>query len=279
MKKKTLILLLTSFIAVLTLAGCGSSKADTKDSSDSGKKKITIATSGAPKPFTYVDDQNELTGYDIDVVKAIFKKIGKYDIAFEKTEFTSVLSGLDTDRYQVGANNFAMNEERKEKYIYSNTIFKNQYVIAVADDVNDIHSFEDLKGKSTEVSPGLNYATALENYNKENPDAKVNINYSEAELLNVLQNVESGKYDFQLIDKAMAQQFIKEHDLKLKLIDLSEADVKRIGSPYSYLLISKTDDGAKLTKEINEALKTATKDGTLTKISEKYFNEDFAPKE
>lgn len=279
MKKKTFILLLTSLIAALTLAGCGSTKGETKDTGASDKKKITVATSGAPKPFTYVDDQNELTGYDIDVVKAIFKKIDKYQVAFEKTEFTSVLSGLDTDRYQIGANNFAMNNERKEKYIYSEPIFKNQYVIAVADGTNDIKSFEDLKGKSTEVSPGLNYATALENYNKENPDAKVEINYSEAELLNVLQNVESGKFDFQLIDKAMAQQFIKEHDLKLKLIDLSEADVKRIGSPYSYLLISKTDEGAALAKEINQALKEATEDGTITKISEKYFNEDFAPKE
>ncbi|MDT2612472.1 transporter substrate-binding domain-containing protein [Enterococcus dongliensis] len=279
MKKRALFLLLTSVITILVLAGCGSNKNDTKNADESNKKQITIATSSAPKPFTYVNDQNELEGYDIDVVKAIFKKIGKYDVDFEKTEFTSVLSGLDTDRYQVGANNFAMNEERKEKYIYSNPIFKNQYVIAVAENTNSIKSFEDLQGKSTEVSPGLNYATALENYNKENPDNKVAINYSEAELLNVLQNVETGKYDFQLIDKAMAQQFIKEHDLKLKLIDLSETDVKRIGSPYSYLLISKTDDGEKLTKEINEALKEATDDGTLTEISEKYFNEDFAPKD
>ncbi|MGX7205857.1 transporter substrate-binding domain-containing protein [Enterococcus pingfangensis] len=275
---KKLILTLTAVIGILVLAGCGTASSKTKSTSDDSKKiPITIATSGAPKPFTYVDENGELTGYDIDVAKAIFKKIGKYSVKFEKTEFTSVLSGLDTDRYQVGANNFAMNDERKEKYIYSDPIFKNQYVIAVAEDTTDVNSFADLAGKSTEVSPGLNYATALENYNKENDGAKVEINYSEAELLNVLQNVEVGKYDFQLIDRAMAEQFIKEHDLKLKLINLSDEDSEKIGSPYSYLLISKTDDGAALTKEINTALAEAIEDGTITKISKKHFNEDFAP--
>jgi polar amino acid transport system substrate-binding protein len=41
----------------------------------------------------------------------------------------------------------------------------------------------------------------------------------------------------------------------------------------------KTDDGAALVEEINAALKEAIEDGTITEISEKYFGEDFAPKE
>lgn len=281
MKKKTLGLLVTVAVGAIILAGCTKGDAakdkestDTKDA----KKEIVVATSGAPKPFSYADDKGDVTGYDIEVVKAIFKELPDYTVKFEKTEFTSVLAGLDTDRYQIGANNFAMNDERKEKYIYSDPIFRNQYVIAVPEDVENISSFADLKGKSTEVSPGLNYATALENYNTENPDAKVTIDYSEAELLNVLQNVESGKYDFQLIDKAMGQLFIDEHGLKLKLVDLSEDDSERIATPYSYLLLSKTDDGEKLVDEVNTALKTIIENGTVSEISQKFLGGDFAPK-
>lgn len=62
-------------------------------------------------------------------------------------------------------------------------------MIAVAEESTEINNFNDLVGKSTEVSPGLNYATALEKYNEENPDALIDINYSEAELLVVLQGV------------------------------------------------------------------------------------------
>ena len=278
MKKNQIVKTFLTLTGALLLAACGSTNA-AETSEESSKEKIVIATSGAPKPFTYVNENDELVGYDIELVEAVFEKIDKYDISFEKAERASVLSGLDTDRYQVGANNFASNDERREKYIFSDAIYKNQYVIAVAEESTEINNFNDLVGKSTEVSPGLNYATALEKYNEENPDALIDINYSEAELLVVLQGVESGKHDFQLIDKAMASLFIEEHGLKLKLIELSEEDSSRIGAPYSYLLISKTDDGAALVEEINAALKEAIEDGTITEISEKYFGEDFAPKE
>lgn len=280
MKKKRYFLLVLVGVLFL-IAACGGKNTKGKTTArdnKSDKKEVVVGTSGSPKPFTFVDESNELTGYDIEVVKAIFAELPDYDVTFEKTEFSSVLAGLDTNRYQIGANNFAMNDERKEKYIYSDPIFKNQYVIAIPEKVSGIESFADLKGKSTEVSPGLNYATALENYNQENSDAQVKIDYSEAELLNVLQNVESGKYDFQLIDKAMGQQFIDEHQLKLKLIDLSAEDSKRIGTPYSYLLLSKTEEGEKLVKQVNKALKKVIDNGKASEISEQFLGGDFAPK-
>ena len=166
MKKNQIVKTFLTLTGALLLAACGSTDA-AETGEESSKEKIVIATSGAPKPFTYVNENDELVGYDIELVEAVFEKIDKYDISFEKAERASVLSGLDTDRYQVGANNFASNDERREKYIFSDAIFKNQYVIAVAEESTEINSFTDLVGKSTEVSPGLNYATALEKYNEE----------------------------------------------------------------------------------------------------------------
>ena len=210
-------------------------------------------------------------------MRAVFKELPQYEISFEKTEFPSIFAGLDSDRYQVGANNFGMNEDRKQKYIYTDPIFKNQFVIAVAENRSDINSFADLQGKTTEVQPGVNYTTALERYNKTHSDKPVKLNYSEADLLPVLQNVESGKYDFQLIDAAMLQNYMDEFGLKVKAVELSDEDTELIGSPYSYLLVSKGPNGEQLAKEINGALSKLVKDGTIGKISEKYFGEDFSP--
>lgn len=262
-------------LGVLSLVGCDN---QTTTTANTGKQKIVIGTSGAPSPFTTVDDKGELVGYDIDVVKAVFAQLPQYEISFEITEFPSVLAGLDSQRYQVGANNYAMNEKRKEKYFYSDPIFKNQYVIAVAKNNQQINGFSDLKGKSTEVSPGLNYATALESYNEQNPNNPVKIVYSEAELLPVLQHVESGQYDFQLIDKVMLAQYINEHQLNLKTIELSKEDAERIASPYSYLLISKGAQGQQLTQDINQAIQKIIHNGELSKISQHYFGADYSPK-
>ncbi|MBP2643307.1 MAG: tcyJ [Firmicutes bacterium] len=274
---KLLILITILMAVILAVAGC-SSNSSTQSNGSASKKKIVVATGGQPKPFSYVDEKNEITGYDIEIVKAIFAKLPQYEVSFEKTEFPSIFAGLDSDRYQIGANNFAMNKERKEKYIYSNPIFKNQYVIAVAANNNSIHSFSDLPGKRSEVNAGTNFTTALENYNKEHPDKPVLLNYTEGDLVPVMQNVESGKFDFQLIDAAMLQEYITQYGLKLKAIPLTQAESDAIAAPYSYLIISKGPNGEQLAKEINTVLADLVKDGTITNISQKYFHADYAPK-
>jgi len=294
MKKTTRKKFLSLIAAVVTTAilvtGCSSAansssaspaanaSASSAVSQSTAKTKIAIATGGAPKPFTYVNDQNQLEGYDIEVVKAIFEKLPQYEISFEKTEFTSIFAGLDSDRYQIGANNFGMNDARKAKYIYSAPIFKNQFVIAVKSDRTDINKFSDLLGKATEVSAGLNYALALERYNKDHTDNPAKLTYTKADLASVLQHVENGQFDFQLIDAAMLEQYIKEYKLKIKAITLSEEDMKLIGSQYSYLLISKGKISEQLAKDVDTSLAERIKDGTVSKISQKYFGSDYAPK-
>jgi polar amino acid transport system substrate-binding protein len=259
-------------------AGTTAAAASTAPSAPAAKTKIKVATGGSPRPFSYVNDKNELEGYDIEVVKAVFKELPQYEISFEKTEFTSIFAGLDSDRYQIGANNFAMNEARKQKYVYTNAIFKNQYVIAQASSRTDLNVFKDLQGKTTEVNAGVNYTTAIENYNKTHTDNPVKLKYTEADMLATLQNVESGKADFQLIDAAIMQKYVTDYKLKLKAVPLSEEETKLIGAPYSYLILSKGKYTEQLEKDINGALDKLVKDGTVGKISTKYFGGDFSPK-
>lgn len=279
---RTLGLSLSAMTMLVGLAACGNSDSSGEAVAEGspatgGKTKIVIATGGAPKPFSYVNDNNELDGYDIQVVKAIFEGLPQYEASIEKTEFSSIFAGLDSDRYQIGANNFASNEERREKYNFSNPIFKNKFVIAVAADRNDIKSFADLEGKTTEVSPGVNYTVALENYNKKAAKTPVNLKYSEAEMAVILQSVESGVSDFNLIDSAMLQMYIDEYGLKLKSIPLSQEDSDRIGVPYSYLILSKGKQSEQLTKDVNQRIKALIEDGTISKLSNKYLKGDFAP--
>lgn len=268
--------------ATLTLAlvACGNEKAAEKGNTTANntqKTKITIATGGNPKPFSYLNDNNELDGYDIQVVKKIFEGLPQYDTTIEATEFASVFAGLDSDRYQIGANNFAKNAKRAEKYYFSDPIFKNQYVIAVAENRDDIKSFADLEGKSTEVSSGVNYTVALEEYNEKLAKTPVKLKYTEAEMVPILQNVESGVSDFNLIDNSMLQLYINEYGLKLKAIPLSQEDSDRIGVPYSYLLLSKGSNSEQLLKDVNARIKELIKDGSITEISQKYLHGDFAP--
>lgn len=240
---------------------------------------VTVATSGSPKPFTYVDGRDQLTGQNIELLKAVFKKLPQYKLKLEKTEFDSIFSGLNSGRYQMGVNNIAKNPERQKNYLFSDPMFKNSYVVIYKSDnkeAKQANSWDDLAGHSTVGSTGVNTSTAIEEFNKKHPDKKIDLNYSEEDLTTQLQGVESGKYDFLLMDKPMFEYYQKELGLKLTGKPVSgDLEKELLSEPYSYFVFSK--DQKQLQKDVNKALKEVTRDGTSKKINEKYFGEDYSP--
>jgi polar amino acid transport system substrate-binding protein len=272
--KKSVALTLTTILAAGTLTA-GSIPVLAADN-DSSEEKTTIyaATSGSPRPFSFYDDDNELTGHNIELVQAIFDKLPQYDLVFEVTDFTSIFAGLDSDKYQLGVNNFGMNEERKEKYLFTDPIFDNALIVVANKniDLSEVSSYEDLAGLSFVGQAGVNQTTNVENYNEANPDNQINIVYTEEDLAVQLSNVESGKYDFTTIDKPMYYGYYQpEFNFDLNVSDL---DGYTEGL-YSYLLVSKGNE--QLVEDINEALKEVVEDGTSKEINEKYFFDDYSP--
>ena len=117
-------------------------------------------------------------------------------------------------------------------------------------------------------------------YSEANPDKAVKLNYSQSDLTTMLSNVESGKYDFQLIDRTTLNAYLSDYGLKLKAVELPQDEADNISSnPYAYYLLPKTEEGEALAKEINQAFEEVVADGTALKISEQYLNGDYLPKE
>ncbi|WP_165964786.1 transporter substrate-binding domain-containing protein [Periweissella cryptocerci] len=277
MNKKMGILGIT-LAAGFILGGCGTKAASTK-SADSNVKTIVVGTSGMPKPFTYADENGKLAGYDIDTVRALDKELKQYKFEFKKTEITSVLAGLDAGRFQIGANNFGYNDERAEKYLYTKPTFQDWFVLVVRNNNQTIKQFADVAGKTTVATPGVNFTMALEKFNK-TASTKTKITYSQEDPAKQVQDISSGKYDYALIDKPLFDAYKKEFKLtNLKGLDLSTSDEKKVTprTPYSYLLVSKTDGGQQLVKDLNKAIVKIQADGTQAKISQKYFGEDYVP--
>lgn len=84
------------------LAACSNSKSATS----SGKTEVKVATNASPKPFNY-EENGKLTGYEIEVIRAIFKGSNKYKVKFETIEWSGIFAGLDSDRYQMAVNNIS----------------------------------------------------------------------------------------------------------------------------------------------------------------------------
>ena len=262
-------------VAAGLLAGCsGGDKKDTASSEAAtpGKKEIIVATNASPKPFNY-EENGELTGYEIEVVRAIFKDSDKYDVKFEKTEWSGVFAGLDADRYQMAVNNISYTKERAEKYLYAAPTAKNPNVLVVKKDDSSIKSLDDIGGKSTEVVQGTTSAKQLEDYNKQHADNPTVLNYTKADFQQIMSRLSDGQFDYKIFDKIGVETVIKNQGLdNLKVIELPSDQ-----QPYVYPLLAKGQD--ELKTFVDKRIQELYKDGTLEKLSKQFFGDTYLPAE
>ncbi|MFC3932021.1 amino acid ABC transporter substrate-binding protein [Streptococcus dentapri] len=264
MKLKNIVRFSALAVASLAILAACSSKS-------SGKETVNFATVGTTAPFSYEDKDGNLTGYDVEVAKAVFKDSDKYEVKFQKTEWSSVFAGLDSGKYQIGGNNISYSDERASKYLYSEPTGTTPSVLTVPQD-SDIKSYDDIGGHSTQVVQGTTTAKQLEDYNKNNPDNPVDLKYTDEDITQILGNLNDGKFDFKLFDAPTVNNIINTQSLtNLKTIELKSDD-----QPFIYFVFS--SDQEDLQKFVNKRLEELQKDGTLAKLAKKYLgNADYIP--
>ncbi|WP_165209105.1 amino acid ABC transporter substrate-binding protein [Streptococcus tangpeifui] len=266
MKLKNIVKLGAVAVAsVAILAACSSKGAS------GGKETVNFATVGTTAPFSYEDKNGNLTGYDIEVAKAVFKGSDKYKVEFKKTEWSSVFAGLDSGKYQMGGNNISYSTDRAKKYLYSEPTGTTPTVLTVPKD-SDIKSYDDIAGHSTQVVQGTTTAKQLEDYNKKHSDNPVDINYTEEDVTQILGSLNDGKFDFKLFDAPTVNSVIKSQNLS----NLKTIDVPSEQKPFIYFVFS--SDQKDLQSYVNKRLEKLQKDGTLAKLAEKHLgNKDYIP--
>ena len=253
-------------LAAGVLTACGS---NSSSKSESGKKDITVVTNASPKPFNYENEKGELTGYEIEVVRAIFKD-SDYNVKFEKTEWSGIFAGLDADRFQLAVNNISYTKERAGKYLYADPIAKNPNVLVVAKD-SDIKSLDDLGGKSTEVVQGTNSAAQLEKWNESHTGNPTKLSYTRADFQQIMSRLNDGRFDYKIFDKIGVETVIKNQNLtNLKVIELPSED-----QPYVYPLLAQGQDDLKAF--VDKRIKELYEDGTLAKLSKEFFGAEYLP--
>ena len=220
------------------------------------------------------NDYHHLTNH----FETAFKPLDGYDLQIEVTDIPSVFSGVTSGTYQIGVNNFSYNEERAKSYLYSYPYDKIGYVFITKKGAPEVKTFADAAGKSFEGQSGVSVTTAIESWNEKNPDKKIDITYTDADTAITLQHIEDGTTDLAIIDVAMYNAYQKEYNYDVVANQISDEDAKAIAdNSYAYYIFPK--DQEELRDKVDEQLKELKKDGTLSKLSQKYFGQDTAPED
>lgn len=252
------------------LAGCAASGKPAESTEAAGdqlariqaKGEIIVAMEGTWAPWTYHDESDQLVGYDVEVAKAVAEKLG-VTASFVEGEWDGLLAGLDAGRYDIMVNGVGITAERQEKYNFSTPYAYNKTAVIVRGDYDEIHSMEDLKGKSTANTISSTYATQAEAYGATVTGVD--------DLNQTIELLLAGRIDATLNTEVVFEDYKKAHpDADIKIAAYSD-EVENIAIP-----VRKDGDSATLLAAINQALVELDADGTLAALSNKYFGKDIS---
>lgn len=270
MKKR--IVILTTIITILALVLSACSTAVQAPSAQAANKqkpqnlleqikkdgKIKVGMEGTYAPFTFHDKDGKLTGFDVEIMVEIAKRLG-VEAEFIETKWDGMFAGLDAKRFDVIANEVTIKPDRLEKYDFSAPYIVSKSVLIVNEENSDIKSFEDLKGKKSGQSLTSNLADIARSF--------------EAEIVQVdgfnqsIDLLVSKRIEATINDSLSFMDFKKQRpEVPIKVVD--EMDITgQMG-----LMFNKGNK--ELVDAVNKALEDMKADGTYLKISEKWFGED-----
>lgn len=269
--KKWLALALASVFCLGALTGCGGSndKASSEGASSSAKEKIVVGLDDNYPPMGFKGDDGEITGFDVDVAKEAAKRLGR-GVEFKPIDWDSKEAELKSKRVDVLWNGLDITEKRKENMAFSEPYMDNrQIVFVLKDKVDTVKSVGDLTGKIVGTQSG---GTA-EEFIDENADFKNGLKEVKkyTDYISAFMDLENGRIDAIVADEITGRYYMSKHPEKIAALEVVVGPVSTFGIGF------RKDDDA-LRNEIQQVLDAMKADGTMAKISEKWFAKDITKK-
>ena len=276
MIKKTSVLILALLLALSVFAvGCGGGS--DKEDADNGEAATAEDTSFADiqekgtlvlgcdnefPPMAFVDD-GELAGYDLELAEAVCKKLG-VKLEAKPINWDSKELELTNKNIDVIWNGYTIDKDRNKKVEFTKPYLKNQQLIAVLAD-SDIKSKADLKGKILGAQIESAAETAV------NEDTEFADSLGELRGYDTYQkalfDLKSGnRIDGVAADEILLKYVMQQEPGTFVLLEDSLQD--------EYYGIGCRSGEVKLREAIDNALDELYEDGTVEKISKKWFDDN-----
>ncbi|WP_223700831.1 amino acid ABC transporter substrate-binding protein [Sutcliffiella deserti] len=271
-KLLTLFTLLFTFTVVLTACGTNNSNSNESTTGEDTPSQETdnllskveeegtllVGTEGTYPPFTFHNDSGKLTGFDVEIAEAIAERLG-VEVEFKETQWDAMFAGLDSERFDMIANQVGIREDRLEKYDFSDHYITSTAVVVAHEENDDVNGFEDIQDKESAQSLTSNYADLAREYNAEIVGVD---GFNQA-----IELLSSKRVDVTINDKLSVLDFQKNRPNAPVKVVAEHEDAAQSG-----FMFRKGNE--ELVDAVNEALAEIIEDGTYEEISEKWFGEN-----
>ena len=260
--KKTIKIQILIFISILitfSLAGCY--KSDNEKNTKSNT--VIIGYDNTFVPMGFLDNNNNPTGFDIDLAKEVFSRIN-IKVKFQNIDWSMKDVELNSGNVDVLWNGYTLTNERQKQVDYSKPYLSNSQVIVVSKQ-SGINTKKDLTNKIVATQQGSSSLDLLNNNNElvSRFKNKEPVLYDTFD--NAFRDLKSKRVDAVIVDDVLAKYYIsrsKDNNFKILNETLGKEE----------FVVGFKKGNTKLRDKVNTALDEIKKDNTFDKIYKKWFN-------
>lgn len=264
-------------LSIGLLAGCGGDQkaASSKAASAAadGKISVKLVLSSTERPLSWADENGKLQGYEYDIWQEVNKNLKSYhlDIQAVPPETQDVM--MESGDAKVASGGYYRTPRREKDYIVPKTPIgvSSVEVYMSKENAAKYKSLEDVVkggGKLVPNTPNGGIYKVLTDWNAAHDnilkEVPIQDGLTPAERLTSLKN---GQYDALVYPNNLGVEDIAKA-MNFEIVSLA----KPIKVNETVVIVNKNEQ--KLADEIEAALEKLSKDGTLKKISEKWYHRD-----
>jgi polar amino acid transport system substrate-binding protein len=219
--------------------------------------KIVVATDATWPPMEFVNEQKEIVGYDIDLMKAVAEH-GNFEIEFRNVAWDGIFAGLAAGEYDAVISSVTITDERRADYDFS-TPYINAGQIVVVRTGSDITGPNTLSGRTVGAQIGTTGAFAIQDM-----DGVTLREYDEVGL--AFEDLLAGRLDAVVCDTPVAADFaLQREEYKAQLEIVGESFTEE----YYGILVQKGN--TELLEKINKGLDAVQKAGIDQQIADTWL--------
>ncbi|SKA37197.1 lysine/arginine/ornithine ABC transporter substrate-binding protein [Photobacterium toruni] len=221
---------------------------------------LKFATEATYAPFEYMDANNQIQGFDIDIAKALCSEM-KATCTFHNQAFDSLIPALKFKRYDAAISAMDITKARQQQVNFSNTYYDN--AAAFVSLKNHVADKAALNGKRVGVQNGSTH----QSYITDQMSDVVAVPYTSYQ--DAFMDMQNGRIDSVFGDTAVvAEWFKKGNGDKLSYVGKPVTNTKYFGNGFG-IAVNKNNQA--LVEQLNKALATIKENGQYQAIFEQYF--------
>ena len=271
MKKSILIFVAAAVLCSITFSGCKKKGAGASASKPAGAVEalkargvFVLGLDDSFPPLGFRDDDNEIVGYDIDLAKEVAKRLG-VQFKAQPIDWDAKEMELETGKIDCIWNGFTITDDRKNALSMTFPYLDNEQVLVVRQK-DGIKNLADMKGKIVGFQSGSSAQEAID----DNPDFKKSLGdtVSYKENITALNDLKIGGVDGIVMDSVVANYSIAQTGEPFAIVKQALANEE-----YGIGFRKKEPE---LRDEVEKILKEMAGDGTVARISAKWFGSDIS---